>query len=262
MSKNAGSQPSDGVMGRPPTLSIVTITLNDPAGLGRTLDSTRAWRECSGVEHVVVDAGERAVIPDDGRVRVVAQAARGIAAAFNLGLESARGEWVWFLNGGDAAHESVSPEWLLTLLGSTGADVVAASLHFDGEERPRRQPHVSRQWPLIACWLAHPATIVRREGLIAAGGFHQRWKIAMDYDLWFRLLKRETVVDVISVPLARFDVTGISQRESGRRQAGAEDAGVILTHACGLFTEPVWALAHVLRRVARAGFRWLRGASH
>lgn len=249
-------------MRSPPTLSIVTITLNDPAGLVRTLNSTRAWRECSGVEHVVVDASDRLAVPDDSRIRVVPQAVRGIADAFNLGLESSRGDWVWFLNGGDAAHESVSPQWLLTLLGSTGADVVAASLHFDGEEHPRRQPHVSRQWPLIACWLAHPATIARRQGLIAAGGFHQRWKIAMDYDLWFRLLKRETVVDVISVPLARFDVTGLSQREATRRQAGAEDARVILARAGGLFLEPVLSLARVLRRVVRAGLRSLLGASH
>jgi Glycosyl transferase family 2 len=245
-----------------PWLSIVTITKDDPVGLRRTLASAAGLRAI-GAEHLVIDGGEesgcsRGIAAEfGGDLALYRQPPQGVAAAFNAGLGQVHGEWVWFLNGGDAVYESLDAAWLRALLGTTRAQVVTGAVQFDGEATPRAMPHPSYQWPLLACWLAHPATLVRREKLQAVGGFAPRWRVAADYDLWFRILGRGSVVDVLSVPLARFASGGISERPSSSRLARREDAAVILVHSAHLVGEGCRELARVARRIAGAAVSWL-----
>jgi glycosyltransferase involved in cell wall biosynthesis len=232
-------------------LSIVTITRDDPTGLARTLASTADWLVDPVVEQIIVDGSTPPAAVGHPVVRL-RQQSPGIAGAFNQGLQAAQGEWVWFLNGGDAVHEALHPGWLLALLAATRADIVTGSLHFDGESAPRPIPHLSYQWPLIACWLMHPATLVRRETLLSAGGFDPRRCMAMDYDLWFRLLRRGAIVDVLSVPFARFDVTGVSERPGTHAAARREEARVVLAHGGRLAWAAVWLGLRIIRRISWA----------
>lgn len=242
-------------MAQLPLLTIVTITKDDPAGLARTEASTRAWLDTGWVEQIVIDASTVPARVEDVRIRMERQVSKGIAAAYNEGLTLARGEWVWCLNGGDAAHETLSPSWLGTLLSATRAEVVTGALHFDGEAAARALPPPAFQWPLIACWLSHPATLVRRERLLASGGFALNWRIAADYDLWFRVLAGGTVVDVVSVPFARFDVNGISERPDMAGLARREDARVVLKHSGRMIEASARLCLRLARRLGRAVVR-------
>lgn len=231
-----------------PRLSIITVTKNDPAGLARTVKSAECWRVSTDVEHLVVYAGAPPREVEAG-VRFQQQSSSGIAAAFNEGLAMARGDWVWFLNGGDAVHEALDPAWLLTLLANSRADLVVGGIHYDGESCPRPAPPLYRQWPLLECWLPHPATLVKRQPLLQAGGFNVGYSIAMDYELWFRLLQGGVIVDVISVILARFDPNGVSQRATYRHVVCSEEARVILGNWRVLLGAP-WGLScRVIRRL-------------
>lgn len=236
-------------------LSIITITKDDAEGLARTLLSTARWRAEAWVEQIVVDASRVPARVEDLRIRIERQTSSGIAAAFNEGLACANGEWVWFMNGGDAVHENLDVNWVFRLLSATRAHVVTGAIHCDGEDAPRALPPLVYQWPLIACWLSHPATLVRRQRLLALGGFSEKWRIAMDYDLWFRLLDRDTVVDVISVPFARFDVNGVSEHPDTAPLARWEDALVVLTHSGRMIGACGWLYLRLARRLGRAVFR-------
>jgi glycosyltransferase involved in cell wall biosynthesis len=243
-------------------LTIITVTKDDANGLARTLTSAAKLR-AAGAEHVVIDGSDDAA----ASAKLAAEAGqgithmlrppRGVADAFNEGLECCHGEWVWFLNGGDAVHEALARDWLLSLLATTRADIVTGALHFDGESAPRPMPHLSYQWPLIACWLAHPTTLVRRKTLLSVGGFDQRWRIAMDYDLWFRLLGRDAIVDVVSVPFARFDVKGVSEHRETRVAARGEEAKVVQAHCGRLGGAAVRLCLRVVRRISWALWRSL-----
>jgi hypothetical protein len=245
-----------------PRLTLVTVTKDDHPGLVRTLASSASLR-AAGAEHLVIDGGagpaaaETVAAAAGGPGRVIRRAPHGIADAFNAGLAEAQGEWVWFLNGGDAVHESLDAAWLLAFLAATRADVVAGMLHFDGEAEPRPPAPLAYRWPLVACWPAHPATLVRRQRLQAAGGFDSRRRIAMDYDLWFRLFGRDAGVDVLSVPLARFDRQGLSERPETAAAARRETAAVVLAHAGRMAGQAGWLGLRVARRIAWAACRWL-----
>lgn len=239
-----------------PSLTLITITKDDPAGLARTVVSASAWRSCPGVEHLVIYAGAKPEITTEATLILHRQDSTGIAAAFNEGLAHAQGEWVWFLNGGDAIHETTDPSWLLAHLQRTKAGLVVGAVQFDSEAEPKPLPGLRDQWPLIACWLPHQATLIRRNLVQAAGGFHERWRVAMDYDLWLRMIGALTPVDVLSVVLARFSTEGISEAPATAGLKWREDAAVVRHHA--------WTMTrYVLRlnlklgwRLARAFVRW------
>jgi hypothetical protein len=236
-----------------PWLTIVTVTKSDPAGLARTLASAESWRRRPGVEQVVVHAGAPpASLPGD--VRAAAQSGLGIAAAYNEGLACARGEWVWFLNGGDAIHEELDAAWLEAWLRRTAAVAVFGAVHHDGEPAARPHPPLGGQRLWLRCWPQHPAAIARRDALRAAGGFDAAWSIAMDYDLWLRLLAAEPVVDVVSLPMARFDVTGLSSCADSAPALRREIARLVWRErgrlAAGLFRE-AGGLARALARAWR-----------
>jgi glycosyltransferase involved in cell wall biosynthesis len=237
-----------------PTLSIVTITKDDTAGLARTLASTAAWRPRPGVEQIVVLAGAEPAAWPDG-VRALRQTGDGIAAAFNEGWQAARGEWIWFLNGGDAIHEELAPEWLEWWLARTRADLLVGCVHGDGDAGPRALTPLREQWPLLHSWPPHPATLVRREVLQRAGGFSPRYQVCMDFDLWQRLLGAGARADVIAVPLARFDLGGLSSRPENAGLVFRENGAVLWRHQGA-----VW------RSIWRGGWGlvlgWLRALRH
>lgn len=237
----------------PILLTVVTITKGDPEGCARTLVSMSALRADSRVEHLVVDG--------DGAARAIAKSAGclwvrqdgvGIAGAFNEGLAVARGEWIWFLNGGDRVHSDLDPCWLIALLVATKADLITGGIQYDGDLEFRPVPPLRLQFPPIDCWLAHPATLVRRGALRAQQGFDPRWRIAMDYDLWIRLLLTDVVVDAVSVPFAAFDVSGVSQRIETRPCVRAESGKILLRHCGRLFRAWLWIGGRLLFGVCRA----------
>lgn len=91
-------------------ISIITIHYNHGEGLRRTVDSIVNQTEKSKIEWVVVDGGS-----NDGSVEflrslgdeidcLISEKDEGIYDAMNKGLLHCNGQYVWFVNAGDALH--------------------------------------------------------------------------------------------------------------------------------------------------------------
>lgn len=89
-----------------PRVSVITVVMNDAAGLSRTISSVTA-QDYGNVQYVVVDGGS-----SDGGLDVierhnsvidawVSEPDEGIYHAMNKGLALADGEWLLFMNAGD-----------------------------------------------------------------------------------------------------------------------------------------------------------------
>jgi glycosyltransferase involved in cell wall biosynthesis len=155
------------------------ILVVDDASSDDTREALAAWRE----------------------VRVLRQACRrGVAAARNLGIAAARGEWLAFLDSDDLwlpeklarqmAHLQDQPHLLISQTDETwvrrGVRVnkpaahrkVAGRIFFPSLER---------------CLISPSAVILNRRLLEAHGGFDEDLPAAEDYDLWLRLTWRYEV---------------------------------------------------------------------
>ena len=96
-------------------------------------------------------------------------------------------------------------------------------------------------------FIPHPATFITRELIWRAGGFDQRLRYAMDYDLWLRL-SRLTPPLALSQPLAAFREHAGSLSTRERAQAMREDLKVRLSHTG---VDPIAIAMHLLRYTVR-----------
>lgn len=147
----------------------------------------------------------------DPRVRAIHhQTNQGLAATLNEGLAAARGQFVARMDQDDIAL----PERLATqaefLFRQPRVAVVGAWVYNLGRtpahDRLVRLPftptEIAARLPEANC-LYHPVTMLRREVVLAAGGYRPDFKNAEDYDLWLRLSRDHPLAN-IPRPLLRY----------------------------------------------------------
>lgn len=222
------------------TLDIVTITKDDLEGVAQTIRSTASLRSRPGVRQIVVDGSEpanadlvRRLVEGQANVEYRWQKAKGIANAFNEGIEASRAEWVWFLNGRDVVQPDLDVDLLFRLLGSTRADALIGEIDYMQTGRSSRHPPLWKQWPPLY-WLPHPATIMKRELFARFGMFSGDFRIGMDGELWLRVFSKQVVVDMVSVSLAVYDEQGLSSRADLRDTVREVDR-MVVRHLPSLF---------------------------
>jgi glycosyltransferase involved in cell wall biosynthesis len=186
------------------SVSLVIATFNHARLLGDAIDSALA-QTLSGVDIIVVDDGSTDDTPAvleryGGRIRVLRQPNRGLAAARNTGLAAARGTYVAFLDADDVMAPAKLAEQVAVLeraptIGWTYCDVlietVATGATVRASDRFGYAARALDGWlfpELIhGNFIPAIAPLVRRTALDAAGGFDERLTALEDWDLWLRL---------------------------------------------------------------------------
>jgi glycosyltransferase involved in cell wall biosynthesis len=214
-----------------PVASVVMPFLNQQAYLAEAIDSVRA-QTLDSWELLLVDDGSTDHSPTIAKSYALADPSRikllhhpdgrrhGAAAARNLGLRQARGEFIAFLDADDV-YECDKLETDVALLGSRPE---AAMLYgptwwwYPGATRPVRPDRVGvepgRVYPppelAIRILLGHEgavpctcAVLIRRATAVAVGGFEQEFKLYEDQTLWAKLFLRYPVL-VAGRPTARY----------------------------------------------------------
>jgi glycosyltransferase involved in cell wall biosynthesis len=185
-------------------VSLVIATFNHARLLGDAIDSALA-QTLGGVDVIVVDDGSTDDTPTvlaryAGRIRVLRQPNRGLAAARNTGLAAARSTYVAFLDADDVMAPAKLAEQVAVLeraptIGWTYCDVlietVATGAIVRASERFGYAARALEGWlfpELIhGNFIPAIAPLVRRTALDAAGGFDERLTALEDWDLWLRL---------------------------------------------------------------------------
>jgi glycosyltransferase involved in cell wall biosynthesis len=130
----------------------------------------------------------------DGRIRVLSLPPSGLVAALNRGLREARSAWVARMDADDIAW----PERLRVQLATAATHPRAAAIGsawriIDPTGRPGAIVQPPTQPEAIAAilmernCLAHPTMLLRRDAVLAVGGYRDAFRYAEDYDLWLRL---------------------------------------------------------------------------
>jgi glycosyltransferase involved in cell wall biosynthesis len=211
------------------SFSIVTPCLNAEATIGDALRSVRE-QGYEPLEHVVVDGGSTdrtmEIVKGAGEhVRSISEPDRGLSDAMNKGIAMARHDVVGWLNADDlylpgalqrvAAAFEAHPDALWV----TGRCLI---IDAEGNEIrrgvTRYKDALLRRWsfPLFLTqnFVSSPATFVRRRAFDLVGGFQERFRYSMDYDVWLKL-GRQSVPVVIDEALACFRMAEGSLSMSG-----------------------------------------------
>jgi len=195
-----------------PRATVVIPTRDRPVMLAGALASALGQRDVD-LEVVVVDDGSSPPVADsvsaDERVRVVRHASpRGVSAARNTGIESARGPWIAFLDDDDlwAPDKIASQLAVVEVAGAVwvyaGDVTVDENLHVVSGAPPPPPEEVVAS---LSAYNSMPAgasnVVVRSDALRAVGGFDPGLKTSEDWDMWIRLARRCGPPAVVPRPL-------------------------------------------------------------
>jgi glycosyltransferase involved in cell wall biosynthesis len=138
-------------------------------------------------DRVTVDAWSAA---DRDRVRCLKQENRGPSGARNTGILAARGSFVAFLDSDDTWEPTYLKEQIAAITRGEGFDLVFSNWMTMGRSRPRRYGPVSCTGLLREeCTIILSGVVARRDAVLDAGLFDERFRHAEDFDLWLRMLK-------------------------------------------------------------------------
>jgi glycosyltransferase involved in cell wall biosynthesis len=200
-----------------PLVSIVTPSFNQGRYIGEAIQSV-GEQDYPNIEHIVVD-GESTdetieVLRCHPSLRWVSEPDRGQADAINKGFRMARGTIFGWLNADD-----------LFLPGAVSAAVAAlresgAGLVHGSWRQIDERGHTIRDVPAVpfdyrgqledANRVAQPGSLFTREAYEAVGGVDERYRYALDYELWLKLGRRFSVTHVDQV-LAAYRYHGASK---------------------------------------------------
>ena len=187
-----------------PTISVITPAYNAAKYIGEALDSVLNQTFASH-EVIVINDGspdtdelERELERYPATIRYIKQESRGAAAARNVGLRCARGEYVAFLDSDDRWLPNFLSDQL-ELLKSSNADVVFSDAVLFGETFLAGRTFMELDPPKSAVTpeslLAADVTILtssvvaRKKPIFDVGLFDEKMKRGHDFELWFRLAK-------------------------------------------------------------------------
>ncbi len=233
-------------------VSIITISKDDPAGLARTLASI-ATQTLAPREVVLVRAGGSRQLAVGAGIADVPDPGQGIAAAFNAGIAASRGEWLLFLNGGDALR---APGSLRSLdearRAAPEADIVACRARTDtGDRIPWREPRSFCDF----LFLSHQATLFRRALFGDIGPYSGAFRVRMDLDWMARYLLRRGRARIAFADREVVDYTMDGLSSTNLRDFYAEEFRVLSRSAKFLPALAGLLLRRLPERALREGWR-------
>jgi glycosyltransferase involved in cell wall biosynthesis len=229
-----------------PSITVITPSFNAADTIQATLDSVRA-QDYPKLEHLVVDGGSTDgtvdILRAAPRIRFVSEPDRGLSHALNKGIAMASGEVVGELNADDVYEPGA-----LRVVGEAFRDepdvawLTGYCRIVDGNGREIRRPITEyknaflRRYSL-GLYLTHnfisaPATFFRRETLEESGGFDERYRISVDYDLQLRIARRHDPL-ILRRYLASFRMVEGTLSMSGFQEQFREHAEQARRHGDG-----------------------------
>ena len=205
-------------------LSIITINLNNSAGLNKTMKSVlgQLFRD---YEYIIIDGGST-----DGSVEVIksferlyskikdiiwlSETDKGIYNAMNKGINLAHGEYLLFLNSGDSL---VNPDIIKTVFSTNFSEEYVygnINLYRNNDicyNDVKMIFDVPTLFDLYNDCLPHQASFIKRELFEKYGKYDESLKIIGDWDFCIRsIIVNNCSVRHIQFTISNYDLTGIS----------------------------------------------------
>jgi glycosyltransferase involved in cell wall biosynthesis len=186
-----------------PLVSVIIPFYNADDHIGAALESVFA-QSFKNLEVIVVNDGspnseslQRALCPYLSRIIYMSQENRGPSAARNLAIRRAQGELLAFLDSDDTWLPEYLAEQTKLLQASPSLDLIYCDAFLVGSPAsagktfmqicPSNGPVTFKSLLTEETQVPTSGTVARRECVISAGLFDERFRCAEDHDLWLRI---------------------------------------------------------------------------
>lgn len=206
-------------------LSIITINLNNTEGLRKTIESVIS-QIFSDFEYIVIDGAST-----DGSLEIIKEYAdkitywvsepdKGIYNAMNKGILKAKGEYLLFLNSGDALYNSDVLQNIFSQ--KSTADIITGDmlkiypngkLELDkGQGFTRKQNNLNLTlYDMYIGNINHQSTLIKKKLFDQYGLYDEGYTIVSDWLFFLKVIGLNGVkVEYIDCVVSKFDMAGIS----------------------------------------------------
>ena len=199
-----------------PPISVLLSTFNDERFLAEAIDSILD-QTMPDFEFVIVDDASSDGTPEiiqryakrDARITVLRNAENlGLTKSLNRGLRSAKGRYVARMDGDDVSAPSRFERQYAYLENHPGCHFLSTEGVVIGEHgktllKIRTDPATATRPDRYrgALPYVHSSMMLRREALLALGGYDEKFPTRQDLDLWLRALRAGFVIDVLQEDL-------------------------------------------------------------
>lgn len=247
-----------------PKFSIITITYNAEKTLEPTIRSILE-QDYPEIEYLIIDGASK---DGTGRVieryrdriaRVVSEPDKGLYDAMNKGLRLATGDYVWFINAGDALHSPFTVRRVVEGLGGEMPDIIYGETAlvdmnrtFVGMRRlkaPKRLTYKSFRNGMLVC---HQSFVAKRT---VAEPYDLQYRFSSDFDWCIRCMKRASTLHDTGLVLTDYLSEGMT---TANRKASLKERFAIMRKYYGL---PVVTAMHAWFAVRTLISKW-KGEIH
>jgi glycosyltransferase involved in cell wall biosynthesis len=185
----------------PPSLSVALPAFNSELFIAETIESVLG-QDFGDFEFLVLNDGSTdrtleiaaSYAARDSRIRVISRENRGLPASLDELLRAARAPIIARIDADDVCEPSRFSKQLVFLETHADYGIVGSQVHeidSQGRRVPGSRVPCTHEEILTAlpryCPFYHPAVMMRRDLVIAVGGYRALFRYAEDYDLWLRL---------------------------------------------------------------------------
>lgn len=172
-------------------VSMITICYNAEKTIAKTIESVLS-QDYENLEYIIVDGGSQDhtvdIIKsyDNKKIHWLSENDNGISDAFNKGIKMATGDLIGLIN----ADDYLFPHALanLTLACNDCTDVLYGNSVVNDEKNGLKLiKRAGLEEGLEYCLpFIHQSSLVRKKAYERFGGYSEKYKICMDYDLFAR----------------------------------------------------------------------------
>jgi len=239
-------------MQRFPFFTIITASLNNKASIKKTIESVKN-QSFQRLEHIIIDGGST-----DGTLNIIRQYEntynlswisepdQGIADALNKALKISRGRYVLVIHADDQLLTKNVLERVYPILRGEKADIYSFPIFLDHKQKGGilKKPIRMLWWNHFKLIFLHQGCFVHKRLFKKIGDFDCSYKIAMDYDLFYRALLHGAKVKFLDFPIAIMGGKGISTIEDSIPNRLSEERRVQLSNEINM----IWRILQIAFR--------------
>ena len=225
-------------MQKSPFFTIITASLNNKASIRQAIESVKC-QSFKSFEHIIIDGGS-----NDGTLNIIRQYKntynfnwisepdQGIADALNKGLKMAQGRYVLVIHADDQLVSENILKRVYPILKSENDDIYSFPIFLDHKQKGQilKKPIRLLWWNHFKFIFFHQGCFVHKRLFKKIGNFNCSYRIAMDYDFFYRALLHGAEVRFNNFPVAIMGGEGIGTIKDSIPNRLSEESSVQLSN--------------------------------